>query len=221
MAGFTRLYVVGGAGGFSGSDGANPILLQILVGEGNRQWLEPHYFDSSLRPIAEVRTIIPASPNHPDAVLDACIAFFPDPFRECASFADVEEQLQGRDRLDFNLEPEEIPASWASLREEARRTFRRLNIWQADLTPLAEKGGAKLSRDARNVLDVFRARGLRAGAVIQYPEFESAIRWGNGGGLADEEMSDAWRALVEGEYVIEYNAGFGLTPRGEAYLYGD
>jgi hypothetical protein len=51
VAGFSRLYVVGGLGGFQGADGVNPIEFMVLVGDGSRQWLEPHYFDGSITPI--------------------------------------------------------------------------------------------------------------------------------------------------------------------------
>ncbi len=40
MAGITRIFSIGGGGGFGGSDGVNPIYAQIWQGEGNRQWFE-------------------------------------------------------------------------------------------------------------------------------------------------------------------------------------
>ena len=45
MAGYSKIYCIGGEGGFLGSDGMNPIDFQILVGDGNRQWLEARYFN--------------------------------------------------------------------------------------------------------------------------------------------------------------------------------
>lgn len=48
MAGYSKLYVVGGLGGFMGADGVNPIDFLVLVGDADRQWFEPHYFDRSL-----------------------------------------------------------------------------------------------------------------------------------------------------------------------------
>src|SRR5262245_16652174 len=101
MAGYSKLYVVGGLGGFQGADGVNPIAFQILVGEGNRQWLEVHYFDRALKPIGRVRVIIPAGPDHPDALLDACIAFYPEHFRHCPLLSEVEQELLDTERLDF------------------------------------------------------------------------------------------------------------------------
>jgi len=136
VAGYSRLYAVGGLGGFMGADGVNPIEFLILVGDADRQWLEPHYFDRSITPIGRLRVIVPARPNDPDSLLDACIAFCPRHFSSCQSLADVESALTDADRLDFDLHPQAIPPAWARLREEARPHFASMNIWQADLVPL-------------------------------------------------------------------------------------
>ena len=44
MAGYSKIYCIGGEGGFIGVDGINPIDIQILVSDVHRQWLEVHYF---------------------------------------------------------------------------------------------------------------------------------------------------------------------------------
>jgi hypothetical protein len=136
MAGYSKLYVIGGRGGFMGADGVNPIELILLVGDADRQWLEPHYFDESIRPLADVRVIVPAGPDHPDSLVDACIAFYPQHFRSCPSLAEVEVAIRDLERLDFDASLQEIPSAWATLREEARPLFRELNIWRADLEPI-------------------------------------------------------------------------------------
>lgn len=133
MAGFSKIYCVGGLGGFQGADGVNPLLFQILVGEADRQWLQVHYFDSAIRPIGKIDTIIPARPDDPNALLDACIAFFPLHFQECPALAQVSIALKDAERMDFNSEASEIPNDWQILREQARASFRALNIWSADL----------------------------------------------------------------------------------------
>jgi hypothetical protein len=51
MAGYSRIYCIGGLGGFAGADGINPMLVQIWVGDADRQWLEAHYFDPGLEPL--------------------------------------------------------------------------------------------------------------------------------------------------------------------------
>lgn len=136
MAGFSKLFVVGGPGGYFGSDGVNPIAFQILVGNGNRQWLEAHYFDTDIKPIGAVRTIIPAGPDDPDALLDACIAFFPEHFKSCPSLAKVKKALEHAESLDFNLGRCEIPLAWGDLRGQARPLFKKLCIWEAQLIPM-------------------------------------------------------------------------------------
>jgi hypothetical protein len=133
MAGYSKLYVIGGSGGFMGADGVNPVKVMILVGDGSRQWLEPHYFDTSIKPLGKLKAIIPAGPDHPDAVLDACIAFCPGYFTACPSLAEVEAAVSDEERLDFDMG--EIPSVWHKLREEARPIFAAMNIWRAELVP--------------------------------------------------------------------------------------
>jgi hypothetical protein len=136
MSGYSRFYVFGGQGGYLGADGVNPIALMILIGDGNRQWLEPLYVDPQLERLGRLSTIVPAVPDHPDNLLDACIAFFPCNFEQCPTFAAVKAALGDAERLDFDAHPEEVPEAWSTLREEARPIFAELNVWQADLAPI-------------------------------------------------------------------------------------
>ena len=136
MAGYSKLYVIGGQGGFMGADGVNPIELLVLVGDADRQWLEPHYFDKSIKPIGKLRVIVPAGPNKPESLLDACIAFCPRHFKECPSLGEVESALRDVERLDFDARPQDIPTAWARVRDEARPVFASMSIWQADLVPI-------------------------------------------------------------------------------------
>ncbi len=116
-----------------GADGVNPIEFLVLVGNADRQWLEPHYFDRTIKPIGKLRVIVPAKPDHPDALLDACIAFCPRYFKSCPSLEKVEAALRDAERLDFNANRQAIPEAWFNLREEARPLLATMNIWQADL----------------------------------------------------------------------------------------
>jgi hypothetical protein len=136
MAGFYTIYVIGGLGGFQGSDGVNPIALQIWVEDADRQCLKPHYVNPSIRPLGNIDRIVPEAPNHPDALLDACIAFFPKHFRQCPSFAAVARKIESTTRLDFHAGADKIPAEWVQLRKEARPYFRELNIFEAKLVRL-------------------------------------------------------------------------------------
>jgi len=135
MAGYSKLYVVAGQGGFTGSDGVNPIEFLVLVGDADRQWLESHYFDGSINPIGKLRVIVPVEPDQADSLLDACIAFCPRHYRECPSLAGVEAALRDAERLDFHVCPEDISTAWAKLRDEARPVLADMSIWRADLVP--------------------------------------------------------------------------------------
>lgn len=136
MAGFSKLYVIGGLGGYQGADGVNPIQMQIWVGDAARQWLEPHYIDRSIAPLGAIRTIVPEKPNDPIALLDACIAFFPKHFEQCPSLASAAASLAGSTRLDFDQGKESIPPVWPTLRQEAMPHFKRLNVFEAELHPV-------------------------------------------------------------------------------------
>lgn len=131
MAGISNIYCIGGEGGFLGADGMNPIDFQILVGDADRQWLEVRYFSRDIRPIGKVKVIIPAGPDHPDTLIDACLVFFPEYFESCPSLAQVVEALGDVSRIDFHLNGE--PSGWAQLREEARPLFKYLVIYKAEL----------------------------------------------------------------------------------------
>jgi hypothetical protein len=130
---------VGGEGGFLGTDGVNPICFQILVGHGGRMWLGPHYFDPGIQPIGNLKVLIPARPDlsEEDLLLDALLAFAPACFGDrCPSLAAVAAKLKDAESLDFDLAPEEVPAEWAVLREEARPLLREIGVRRGDLTPV-------------------------------------------------------------------------------------
>jgi len=136
MAGYGRIYCIGGLGGVDGADGINPIDLQILVGNSDRQWLEPRYFDMTIVPIGKIKTIIPEGPSHPNSLIDACIAFAPKYFQNCLSLEQVKQSLNDFDSLDFDQGQDKIPESWGNLRKEARQIFEKMNIFRGDLVEL-------------------------------------------------------------------------------------
>jgi len=119
-----------------GADGVNPIEFLVLIGDADRQWLEPHYFDTSIKPVGKLRAIVPARPDQMDSLLDACIAFCPRHFSKCPSLGEVESALRDAQRLDFHAHPQDIPAAWTRLRDEARPLFADMSIWRADLVPI-------------------------------------------------------------------------------------
>jgi hypothetical protein len=139
MAGFSTIYCVGGEGGFQGADGMNPIYFQILQGEGNRRWLEPHYFDKTITPIGKINVIVPGSLELKDAIIDACVAFAPKFFEKCPTLEQVKKECSSITRLDFDFDSskDEIPDSWYVLREEARPIVEKeLNIVRARMNHL-------------------------------------------------------------------------------------
>jgi hypothetical protein len=69
----------------------------------------------------------------PNALLDACIAFYPEHFSECPSFAAVAGRLGGVTCLDFDLGHKDIPTEWEHLRGEARHAFAKLVIFAGAL----------------------------------------------------------------------------------------
>lgn len=131
MAGFFKLYVFGGQGGYMGADGVNPIDYILAVGTSDRMWFELRDFRKH-RQVGDIKVTVPAGPHDPNALIDAVLAFDLGRFDQCPSFAAVRGELDGVERLDFDRATN-IPPSWASLREEARPIFARMGIWEADL----------------------------------------------------------------------------------------
>jgi hypothetical protein len=138
MAAFTKLFLIGPPSlTFGGkSDGPHQLDMQILLGEGSRQWYEARYFKERLGPIGDVKIFVPESPNEAKSLLDACIVFVASQFRSCPSFAEADLILKGIDRLDFGAAPEAVPVIWKQLRREALPLFRKLPIFEASLTML-------------------------------------------------------------------------------------
>lgn len=134
MAGFRTIFCIGGLGGFLGADGINPIILQIWQGDADRMWFEPHYFVPNLKPIGDIKAMVPCFPEMEHSLIDACIAFYPEHFSQCRSLQKVEHELRGKTHLDFHLDGP--PAHWEALRAEAARYFKRLYIFEAQLKRL-------------------------------------------------------------------------------------
>jgi len=131
MAGFSKAYIIGPRN----YDGVNPIELMLLVGDADRQWFEPLYVAAGLHSLGALKTLIPAGPDDPDALLDACLAFHPSAFAACPSLAQVEAALGGETRLAIRHAPPAVVAPWKTLREEARAIFAKLSISEARFVP--------------------------------------------------------------------------------------
>ena len=100
----------------------NTNLFFIIVGDGNRQWFECKYITKTQNPIGKIYAIIPEGPAHPNALLDACIAFAPDFFESCPTLDEVKSSIpDDQTKLDFDMG--KIPEKWSQLREEARPIY--------------------------------------------------------------------------------------------------
>lgn len=135
MAGYSKIYCIGGEGGFMGADGINPIIAQLWVGDGGRQWFEARYFEKGFKAMASVKSMVPKGPNTMEGLIDATILFFPEHYRTCPSYSVAVRQLKGVDMVDFDLK-NGVPEIWSTLRKEAKPHFKTLNIYMANLNPL-------------------------------------------------------------------------------------
>lgn len=131
MAGFSQAYILGARN----YDGVNPIELMLLVGEGERQWFEPVYVSAPPQPLGALKVLVPAGPDHPDALLDACLAFHPRAFDACPSLPAVAAALGRETHLHVRHAPEGVGPLWEQLREEARPLFAKLSISEAKFAP--------------------------------------------------------------------------------------
>lgn len=104
----------------------------ILVGQGNRPWLEARGLNGTPRPIGRITRIVPRSTDYDAALLDALIALWPDHFRSCPALATVEGKLRNAEMLDFDLGADGIPSEWEALREEARPLYDALTILRVE-----------------------------------------------------------------------------------------
>ena len=133
MAGFDRIYVFGGLGGFQGADGVNPIAMQIWIGWGDRKWLEAHYFVDDLKPIAGIKSIVPKKPDEELNLLEATIIFAPTFFiDECDLMDKTINHFEALDKNRIDLY-DDAPEFWDDMVEQAHPIFKKLNIFQSDL----------------------------------------------------------------------------------------
>jgi len=70
----------------------------------------------------------------------------------------------------------------------------------------------RLRPEAIAILQVFIDRGFKEEDIIHFTDFGDAIVWE--GGSIKEGTRNGLQQLVEGQYVIEYNAGLGITAKG-------
>lgn len=109
----------------------NKAKLLIMLRHSDRMWLEPMYYDATVRAESKVNVIIPKGPNDPNLLLDALIGFSPALFSMCDGYEEIVDFLSKTSRLDFDVNSAEILSTWASFRERAKLKSEDLNIWQS------------------------------------------------------------------------------------------
>jgi hypothetical protein len=70
-----------------------------------------------------------------------------------------------------------------------------------------------LRPEAIAILQVFIDKGCKRDDIIHFTEFGKAIVW-EAGSIKEEGTRNGFQELVEGKYVVEYNAGLGITAKG-------
>ena len=136
MAGFYKIYMVGGSGGFLGADGINPIGLQILVGTSDREWLEPKYFNEKFKSISGITHMVPLRPTNDENIIDGIIIFGPQLFmKNCDLLKDAFKYFGdlGKKRIDMS---EDQPEFWNELVNQAQPTFQKIKLYSADIKDL-------------------------------------------------------------------------------------
>ncbi|QDU99081.1 hypothetical protein [Lignipirellula cremea] len=115
------------------------VKFQIFVGNDPRHRLDVNYLDRSIIQLGAVRSVLPAQRDDPRSLLDACIAFYPQHFRDCPSLRAVEKQLRQVRELDFRLAGDTTD-DWKRLRTEAVDAFKTLQIFEAPLRKMRLDG---------------------------------------------------------------------------------
>ena len=136
MAGFYKIYMIGGSGGFLGADGINPIGFQILVGTSDREWLEPKYFDDRFKSISGITHMVPLRPTNDENIIDGIIIFAPQLFmKNCDLLKDAFKYFAdlGKKRIDMS---EDQPEFWGELVNQAQPAFQKIKLYSADIKDL-------------------------------------------------------------------------------------
>ena len=71
----------------------------------------------------------------------------------------------------------------------------------------------KLRPEAIAILQVFLDRGCKTGDIIHFTDFGDAIAW-EAGSSKSEATRLGLQELVEGQHLVEYNAGLSITAKG-------
>lgn len=87
----------------------HPYPLAVVRSDDAGRWtFQPMYSAGAGAPLGRLQTVITTF-CHPDALFDACLAFFPEVFAGCASLALVRQTIGETERLDLGGRP---PVGW-------------------------------------------------------------------------------------------------------------
>jgi hypothetical protein len=138
MAGYERIYLFGGVGGYMGADGMNPIAMQIWVGWSDRKWLEAHYFVDDLEAIGGIKAIIPKQHDEELNLLEASIIFGPQFYiMKCDLMEITMKYFSALNKTKIDL-ADDAPEFWDDVVKQARPVFNTLNVFQADLKEISK-----------------------------------------------------------------------------------
>ncbi|MCW5840216.1 MAG: hypothetical protein KIT77_03145 [Caldilinea sp.] len=87
----------------------------------------PMYPADAGAPLGQLESVTTAA-GHPDALLDACLAFFPETFSHCASLPLVRQAVGDVEHLDLS---ERLPVGWQALRAEGREVVKGAKVQTA------------------------------------------------------------------------------------------
>lgn len=131
MTVYSRIYCVGS----QTNESECYVKLQIFVGEGEQLRYDVNYLDRTVTQLGGIRSLLPERRDDPQSLLDACIAFYPQHFRDCPSLRCVEKMMRRVRELDLCAKP--TPPEWRRLRTEAMEAFKSLRIYEAPIRELA------------------------------------------------------------------------------------
>ena len=76
----------------------------ILEQQGNRISHQVFYLREGIKPIGNIKKVVPASPDSNSLLMDSVIAFYPEWFSKCKSLPGIMSQLKDKDFLDLDQE---------------------------------------------------------------------------------------------------------------------
>ncbi len=123
MAGIARIWIVGSLG----YDGLTNINMMILEGASSRMWFEAAkgYEDMKLQ---KVKVFIPPGPDDKNMVIDMCMCFYPEAFKDIPEYNELMNKLESGTRIDMKF-----PTGWGLVRKKVRPVFEKLHVFALDV----------------------------------------------------------------------------------------